>query len=62
MEPLPPINKVFSMVMQHERQFASSQSVLDLNEGKALVNASDARRSQSMGRGKGSYGNNGKKI
>ncbi|KAK2448054.1 hypothetical protein QL285_007356 [Trifolium repens] len=61
MEPLPPINKVFSMVIQHERQFASSQSALDLDESKALVNASDARRSYGAGRGKGSYGNNNKK-
>jgi hypothetical protein len=37
MEPLPPINKVFSMVIQHERQFASSQSVLELDESKALL-------------------------
>jgi hypothetical protein len=62
MEPLPPINKVFSMVMQHERQFASSQSVLELDEGKALVNASDARRSYGAGRGKaGSNNKNNKK-
>jgi hypothetical protein len=64
MEPLPSINKVFSMVIQHERQFASSQSVLELDEGKALVNASDERRSHGGGRGRGSYGsygNNNKK-
>jgi hypothetical protein len=64
MDPLPPINKVFSMVIQHERQFANAQSITELDDNKALVNASDARRTQGNGRGKGnansSYGNNRK--
>jgi hypothetical protein len=44
MDPLPPINKVFSMVLQHERQFASVNSGLDIEESKISVNASDSRR------------------
>ncbi|MCI19244.1 retrovirus-related pol polyprotein from transposon TNT 1-94, partial [Trifolium medium] len=55
MDPLPPINKIFSMVIQYERQFAPVNVGSDLEESKVLVNASDARRSQ--GRGRGSYGN-----
>jgi hypothetical protein len=54
MDPLPPINKVFSMVLQHERQFASVNSCLDVEEPKISVNASYSRRPQ--GRGRGSYG------
>jgi hypothetical protein len=41
MEPLPPINKVFSMVLQHERQGNFSS----LDDSKALVN--DARSGKS---------------
>jgi hypothetical protein len=39
MEPLPPLNKVFSMVLQHERQgnFAS------LDDSNALINAARSR-------------------
>jgi hypothetical protein len=53
MDPLPPLNKVFSMVIQHERQFVTSNSGLELEDSKVSVNASDSRRSQ--GRGKGGY-------
>ncbi|CAJ2645665.1 unnamed protein product [Trifolium pratense] len=55
MDPLPAINKIFSMVIQYERQFAPVNIGSDLDDSKVLVNASDTRRSQ--GRGKGSYGN-----
>ncbi|MCI24185.1 retrovirus-related Pol polyprotein from transposon TNT 1-94, partial [Trifolium medium] len=42
-DPLPPLNKFFSMVLQHERQgnFASN------DESKALVNAADSRKPYS---------------
>ncbi|GAU46782.1 hypothetical protein TSUD_351810 [Trifolium subterraneum] len=50
MDPLPPINKVFSMVIQHERQFTPLQAVLDVEDSKVSVNASDSRRSQGRGR------------
>jgi hypothetical protein len=53
MDPLPPLNKVFSMVIQHERQFVASNSGLEFEDSKVSVNASDSRRSQ--GRGKGGY-------
>ncbi|MCH84304.1 retrovirus-related pol polyprotein from transposon TNT 1-94 [Trifolium medium] len=55
-DPLPPINRIFSSVIQYERQFASINGGSDLDDSKALVNASDTRRGQ--GRGKGSYGSN----
>jgi hypothetical protein len=35
MEPLPPLNKVFSMVLQHERQ----STLPSLDDSKALINA-----------------------
>jgi hypothetical protein len=41
------------MVIQHERQFVTSNSGLELEDSKVSVNASDSRRSQ--GRGKGGY-------
>ncbi|MCI07650.1 retrovirus-related pol polyprotein from transposon TNT 1-94, partial [Trifolium medium] len=53
MDPLPQINKVFSMMIQYERQFASSTVTLDLDDNKAMINVGDSRRSQ--GRGKSSY-------
>jgi hypothetical protein len=53
MDPLPPINKVFSMVIQYERKFVTSNSGMDLEDSKVSVNDSDSRRSQ--GRGKGGY-------
>jgi hypothetical protein len=43
MEPLPPINKVFSMVLQHERQGNFSS----LDDSKALVNAARSGKSHS---------------
>ncbi|XP_045820014.1 uncharacterized protein LOC123913341 [Trifolium pratense] len=53
MDPLPPINKVFSSILQHERQFVPHNAGLDVEDSKVLVNASDNRRSQ--GRGKGGF-------
>jgi hypothetical protein len=52
MNPLPAINRIFSMVLQHERQYNSTH----LDESKVLVNANDARRSQGRGRGSTSNG------
>jgi hypothetical protein len=43
MEPLPPINKVFSMVLQHERQGNFSS----LDDSNALVNAARFGKSHS---------------
>ncbi|MCI19745.1 retrovirus-related pol polyprotein from transposon TNT 1-94, partial [Trifolium medium] len=42
-DPLPPLNKIFSMVLQHERQgnFAPN------DESKVLVNAADSRKPYS---------------
>jgi hypothetical protein len=51
MDPLPQINKVFSMVIQHERQFVSTSGGLEVEDSKVLINASDAKRSQGRGRG-----------
>ncbi|MCI35355.1 retrovirus-related pol polyprotein from transposon TNT 1-94, partial [Trifolium medium] len=50
MDPLPPINKVFSMVIQYERQFVPHIVGLDVEDSKVSVNASDSRRSQGRGR------------
>lgn len=44
MNPLPNINKIFSMVLQHERQF----KILASHDSKILINAANYRR--SMGR------------
>jgi hypothetical protein len=43
MEPLPPLNKVFSMVLQHERQ----STLPSLNDSKALINAARSSKSSS---------------
>ncbi|MCI13119.1 retrovirus-related pol polyprotein from transposon TNT 1-94 [Trifolium medium] len=58
MDPLLPINKVFSMILQHERQFVPHNAGLDVEDSKVLVNASDSRRSQGRGRS-GSNGQSG---
>ncbi|MCI30261.1 retrovirus-related pol polyprotein from transposon TNT 1-94, partial [Trifolium medium] len=41
MDPLPPLNKIFSMVIQHERQTGFIAS----DDSKALINAMDSKRS-----------------
>ncbi|PNX57064.1 hypothetical protein L195_g050209, partial [Trifolium pratense] len=43
MEPLPPINKVFSLVIQHERQGNFSE----VDDSKILVNAAKSAKSSS---------------
>ena len=48
MNPLPTLNKIFSMVMQHERQFRSS---IPVDESKILINS--VNKSQGRGRGNG---------
>jgi hypothetical protein len=53
MDPLPPINKVFSHVIQYERQFIAMNAGSDIDESKVSINASDARRPQGRGRGSG---------
>ncbi|XP_058746950.1 uncharacterized protein LOC131619928 [Vicia villosa] len=40
MEPLPPLNKIFSMVIQHERQNSTQVST---NEAQTLINATDSK-------------------
>jgi hypothetical protein len=44
---LPPLNKIFSMMMQHERQFKASIP----DESKILINLVDYRKSQGKRRG-----------
>jgi hypothetical protein len=63
MDPLPPINKVFSMVIQYERKFVTSNSGMDLEDSKVSVNDSDSRRSQGRGKGvsNGQFGSGTKK-
>ncbi|PNX71970.1 retrovirus-related Pol polyprotein from transposon TNT 1-94 [Trifolium pratense] len=56
MDHLPQINKIFSMVIQYERQFVSSSVSLDLDDNKAMINAADTRSPQ--GRRKGGYNAN----
>ena len=48
---LPNMNKIFSMVMQHERQFKYSSSFHD--DSKILLNSVDSRKFQGKGRGNG---------
>lgn len=50
MDPLPNINRIFSMVIQHERQYLSN------DDAKILANSPAYKRSQ--GRAKGSYSSN----
>lgn len=57
MDPLPALNKVFSMVIQHERQ--GHYYVND--DASVLVNAADSRKS-GQGRGRGSGGRGSHKI
>ncbi|PNX98837.1 flavonol sulfotransferase-like protein, partial [Trifolium pratense] len=53
MDPLPPMNKIFSMVLQHERQgnFAPSE------ESKVLINAADSSKSKGFHSGKSNFHN-----
>jgi len=53
MDPLPSLNKVFSLVVQEESKNASISITPTLEDNNVLVNAYDARKSQ--GCGKGSY-------
>jgi hypothetical protein len=55
MDPLPPINKVFSHMIQYERQFVAMHAGSEIDESKVSINASDARRPQGRGRGSGGY-------
>jgi hypothetical protein len=51
LDPLPSLNKVFSLVVQEESNNVYTHSLPSLEEGSVLVNASDARRPQGRGRG-----------
>jgi hypothetical protein len=51
LDPLPSLNKVFSLVIQEESNNVLAPSLPTLEEGSVLVNASDARRPQGRGRG-----------
>lgn len=50
MNPLPTLNKIFSMVLQYERQFRVS---IPVDESKVLINALNYPKSQGRGRGYG---------
>lgn len=52
-DPLPTLNKVFSLVIQEESNNASVPGMVTLEDGNVSINAYDARKSQ--GRGKGVY-------
>lgn len=52
MDPLPPMNKIFSMVLQHERQRKFSP----LEYSKSLVNATDFKNFKGKPYGFGSFG------
>ncbi|WJX63250.1 hypothetical protein P8452_48162 [Trifolium repens] len=54
MNPLPPLNKIFSMVLQHERQY----NLTHVDDSRVLINASDSRKGQGRGRGNGGYSSN----
>lgn len=54
MDPLPNLNRIFSMVIQHERQYVVN------DEAKILVSNTDYKKPQSRGRG-GYCSNNGGK-
>ena len=56
LEPLPFVNRVFSMVIQHERQLLQSTSFLE--DHKILSNSADARH-LAGGRGRGATNGGG---
>jgi hypothetical protein len=51
LNPLPSLNKIFSMVLQHERQYNSTH----VDDSRVLINASDSRKGRGRGRGTGGY-------
>jgi hypothetical protein len=53
LDPLPTLNKVFSLVIQEESNNASVPAMVTLDDSSVSINAFDARKSQ--GRGKGGY-------
>jgi hypothetical protein len=55
LDPLPSLNKVYSLVVQEESNHASLTSLSVTEDSSVQINASDSRKPQ--GRGKGSYGN-----
>ena len=50
MNPLPTLNKIFSIVLQHERQY----KVYTIDDSNILINFVDYRKAQGEGRGNGS--------
>jgi len=69
MEPLPNINRIFSLIIQQERHMMNKGNVM--MNSKALFNSSDnqgnwkmfrSRNGRSQGRGKNKYQNNGKQC
>jgi len=61
MEALPPINKVYSLVVQEESQNALLPSPISVDESSISVNAYDSRK-YAGNKGKGFSGNCGKKV
>jgi hypothetical protein len=57
MEPMPLINKVFTMVMQQERKLSYGLNSSASDDSNALVNAVEGSKSYGRGRGRGN-GNN----
>ena len=51
LDPLPSLNKVFSLVIQEESNNVSAPSLPSIEDSSVLVNASDARRLQGRGKG-----------
>ena len=49
MDPLPTLNKVFSLVLQEESNNTSLSSIPSLAEDNVLVNAYDAKKPQERG-------------
>jgi hypothetical protein len=50
MDPLPPLNKIFSHVIQYEHQFAALTGNSELDKNEALINATDSRKFQDRGK------------
>jgi hypothetical protein len=58
MDPLPPLNKIFSMVIQHERQGGSHPS----DDSKALINFVDSKKNASKPSRSGSNPSGSKRM
>src|SRR4051812_15760044 len=63
MDPLPQINKVFSMVMQQERKICGGVSIgnSSVDDNSGMVNAAESNKQIGNGRGRGTFNGGGQR-